>query len=201
MVIGLDNSESYNECFKSIMNRESPQCDICFLRPPFSEDEDDDQRWSDIQFRFSQASLKGLFVPKSIENTHRLSYVDIVKHTSPKANTNKTEDPISSIVPRKVSNASTVSTQAEEEWSDTFKESESNVTERIPKKLYQDDITSVNSEFSELACTTQQRRIRMENRKKEVEAKKHDIGLLAVVQCPSNEPDRSTNFFFHDLMI
>lgn len=199
MVIGLDNSESYNDCFKSIMNRESPQCDICLLRPPFSEDEEDDQRWSNIQFRFSQASLKGLFVPKSIENTHRLSYVDIVKHASPKAN--KLEDPISSIVPRKVSNASTVSTQADEEWSDSFKESESKVTQRIPKTLYHDDITSVNSEFSELACTTQQRKIRMESRKKEVQAKKHDIGLLAVVQCPSNEPDRSMNSLFHNLMI
>lgn len=125
MILGLDNSEAYNDFFSSVANRDSPHCEICLLRPPFPEVEEDDQRWMHPKFRFSQSSLKGLFVPKSSANRHRLSYVDIVKHASPKANANKTEDPISSIIPRKVSNASTISTQADEEWSDESKEFES----------------------------------------------------------------------------
>jgi hypothetical protein len=197
MVLGLDDSEAYDNYFKSMANRDFSRCEICLLRPPILEDEETGQRWNDLQYRFSQASFKGLFVPKSTANPHRLSYVDIVKHNSPKASTNQKDDS-TSIVPRKVSNASTVSTQADEEWFVESKESESTPSGRIPKSVYPDDITSVNSEFSELACTTQQRKIRIENRKKEIQAKKVDIGLLAIVPCPLDEPDRSkvSPFFF-----
>jgi hypothetical protein len=189
MVLALDSSETYDGCFKSIANRNTPPCEICLLRPPLSEENEDDQRWIDLKFRFSQASVNGLFVPKITATTHRLSYVDIVKHTSPKANALKDEDSLTP-APRKVSNASTISTQADEECSEEAKEQESKSLRSVSKH-YPDDMTSVESDFSELACTTKQRKIRMENRKKEIQAKKHDIGLLAVVHCPRDEPDRS----------
>lgn len=190
MILGLDSSEAYDDSFRSIANRESPPCEICLLRPPLSEENEDEQCWIDLQFRFSQASVKGLFVPKTTETTHRLSYVDIVKHTSPKAKAIKEEDSIIMSY-RKVSNASTISTQADEECSEEAKEQECKSLRSVSKPFYRDDMTSVESDFSELACTTKQRKSRMENRKKEIQAKKHDIGLLSVVHCPRDEPDRS----------
>ena len=190
MVLALDSSEAYDRCFKSIANRDSPPCEICLVRPPLSEEDEDEQRWIDLPLRFSQASVNGLFVPKTTATTHRLSYVDIVKHTSPKANVLNEEDSMT-LAPRKVSNASTISTQADEECSDEAKEQESKSPRSVSKPFCPDDMTSVESDFSELACTTKQRKIRMENRKKEIQAKKHDIGLLAVVHCPRDEPDRS----------
>ena len=95
------------------------------------------------------------------------------------------------LAPRKVSNASTVSTQADDEYSNEMKVPEPELFRSVSKQFYPDDIMSVKSDFSELACSTKQRKIRMENRKKEIQAKKLDIGLLAVVHCPRDEPDRS----------
>ena len=190
MVLGLGSSEAYDDCFKSITNRDPLPCKICLLRLSLAEEDEVDQRWIDLQFRFSQASVKGLFVPKTPAATHKLSFVDIVKHTSPRANTLKEEDSMT-LAPRKVSNASTVSTQADDEYSNEMKVPEPEFFRSVSKQFYPDDIMSVKSDFSELACSTKQRKIRMENRKKEIQAKKLDIGLLAVVHCPRDEPDRS----------
>jgi hypothetical protein len=138
--------------------------------------------------------VKGLFVPRTTATTQRLSYVDIVKHTSPKANAPKEEDSMA-FAPRKVSNASTISTQADEECSGEAKEQESKSLRNVSKHFYCDDMSCTESDFSGLACTTKQRKNKMENRKKDNhaknQAKKHDIGLLAVIHCPRDEPDRS----------
>ena len=189
MILGLENPEIYDDFFKS--NKNSQFCEICLLRSTLSGNDEDAQRRKESGF--TQASFKGLFVPKINPRTHRLSYVDIVKHTSPKRDATKTDD-LMVIAARKVSNASTISTQADEESLDDIKETESKVLQRMTKPSHQDDTNSLASDILELAYTTKQRKIRIESRKRELQSKKNDIGLLAVIPCPREEPDRSNIF-------
>ena len=192
MIFGLDDSDTYGSCLDAVANRDCAPCEICLLRSPGSEEEDNLHGMSP-NVSFLRATLTGLFVPNTIPSPHRTSYVDIVQR---RVSTNATEvktDDSSSPPPRKVSNASTVTTQADEEVSAIAQDTEHTTSYRARKTSYHDDLTTMNSDFSELACSTQRRKMRIESRKKEFEAKKHDIGLLAVIPCPREEPDRSTS--------
>lgn len=194
LLLGVDSIEAYYDSLKYTTSHDTTKPKICILRLPASENQDDNRGLAPGS-AFSEYLIKGLFVPKDRTDQHRLSYVDIVqrqaKATSHEANS-------VALVPfgtRKISNASTVSTQAEDEWLTRTKGSERKVSCNPPKTSNQDDFMSINSDFSELACTTKQRKIRMDNRKKEVQAVKHDNGLLAQIPCPTEEPDRSGSRF------
>lgn len=192
MILGLDDSDTYGSCLDAVANRDYPPCELCLLRSPDSDEEEDDLHWIFLNFSFMRATLSGLFVPKFVAGPQRISYVDIVqRRVSTNATEVKTEDS-SSLPPRKVSNASTVTTQADEEVSATAQDTERTTSYGARKTSYHDDLTTMDSDFSELACSTQRRKMRIEGRKKEFEAKKNDIGLLAVIPCPRDEPDRST---------
>jgi len=200
MILGLDESDTYGSCLDAVATRDYPPCEICLLRAPDSEEEEDDLHWNFINFSFLRATLTGLFVPKFVPSPHRITYVDIVqRHVSSNVAEVKTEDSLP-LPPRKVSNASTVTTQADEEISAIAPDLERATSYGARKTSHHDDLTTMNSDFLELACSTQRRKMRIESRKKEFEAKKHDIGLLAVIPCPRDEPDRSTSPAFRELM-
>jgi hypothetical protein len=190
MILGLENTEAYNECLDAILNRDSPPCQVCLLRPP-SVCTGDDQHDTDLTFPFPRASIGGLFASSAMINPHRLSYVDIVqKNVTTNSHSERKEEQCPTFATRKVSNASTISTQADEGWPDT-KGWESTSFREVSKQGSREDLTSMISDFSELSCTTRQRKSRMASSKKDVQGKKHENGLLAVAQCPREEPDKS----------
>jgi hypothetical protein len=193
MILGLGDPDEYKSTLKPVLDRGSSTLDICLLRPPISDDDEDNPFEFDLKIPFSESSLNGLFVPKSKTSPNRLSYVDIVqKRVTSTGNEIKMEPPLSpTIGSRKVSNASSISTQAEDDWGSNIKEGEPEDAEDKHGIPYQEDLTSLDSDFSELACTTRQRKLRMDGRRKEMQAKKYENGLLAAVPCPSEEPDRS----------
>jgi len=142
-----------------------------------------------VNDRFDYLTFNELFVPRSKTTSSRLSYVDIVQKPSA-AVPEKSQKPIvfPSLGTRKVSNASTVSTQAEDDW----------CIPAAPKETAEilctsaEDFASVVSDCSvDLSYSTSKRKKRMESRRKEILTKKLDIGLLATVKCPREEPDRS----------
>jgi hypothetical protein len=189
MILGLDDLEMFGTCLDAVANRHDPPCEICAIRLP--GDEETEVLGISSNFNFLRATVTGLFVPKTIPSPRRISYVDIVqRRVSADEVEVKTEDS-SPLPPRKVSNASTATTQAEEEISGSAPDTELATSYKAPKQSYHDDLTTTKSEFTELACTTQRRKMRIESRKKEIEAKKYDIGLLAVISCPREEPERS----------
>ena len=191
IIIGLDESDTSESRLDAVVNRDDHPYEICLLRLPGSE-EDDDLHKMPRNLSVLKATWTGLFVPKTTPSPQRISYVDIVQRRgSTNATEVKTEDS-SSLPPRKVSNASTVTTQADEEVSAIAQDTERTTSYTTRKTSYHDDLTTMDSDFTELACSTQRRKMRIESRKKEFEAKKHDIGLLAVIPCPRDEPDRST---------
>jgi hypothetical protein len=194
-MLGVDNPDAYSDRLMSAAKREAPSCDIGLIRPPVSDDEEEHQNCSNFILQFQQVSLEGLFV-KSGDIPHRSTYVDVVqKHAQPVqplALERKPEtSPYPTVGTRKVSNASTVSTQAEElpDWSYPYESFEH-------EWPWDGDMASVGSEWetSELTMSTKERKIRMESRKKDAKAKKSEFGLLAVVPCPREEPDRSTPY-------
>jgi len=91
---------------------------------------------------------------------------------------------------RKVSVASTASTQADDERSYNTKDS-------VRKGSYQSKTlfhhTFLSSDISELSCGSEQRKVGIENSKQEMQAKSYDNGLLAIVPCPREAPERSTS--------
>jgi len=188
MLLGLDDLDAYGTCLDAVANRGDQPCEVCVIRLP--GDKENDLHGISSNLNFLRATLTGLFVPKSIPSPSRISYVDIVqRRVSANDVEVKTED-LSPAPPRKVSNASTATTQAEEEVSTSAPDIEP-TSYKASKASCHDHHTTRNSEFSELACTTQRRKMRIEGRKKEIDAKKHDVGLLAVIPCPRDEPDRS----------
>ena len=195
MILGLDDSETYRECLDVTAKHDYPPCEFCILRSPGSDEQQADLQWGSLNLRFSRAALKGLFVPETVPSPQKSSYVDIVqRRISTHGIEVKTEDFLPT-PPRKVSNASTISTQAEEEVYTAAQETEPTTSLKVLDAMYYDNLAAVKREFSDLACSTQQRKLRIESRKMEIEAKKIDVGLLAVIPCPREKPDRSTTSF------
>jgi hypothetical protein len=192
IIVGLDTIESENEFLSTLSLDDLGNSEICLLEPPTSDDTEDFEPLN-IIIPFTTASLTGLFVPKTPSTSHKLSYVDIVKYTSPKRNTESGETGTASA--RKVSNASTVSTQADDELSNATKDYELKPASGNSKPFFDEDASNLESELSELSCTLRQRKVRMESRRKESQSKKPDNGLFAVVPCPKEEPDRSISSF------
>lgn len=190
IVLGLESTESENEFLNALSKEELGISEICLLKPPASDDMEDIEPIA-LNIPFTIASLKGLFVPKIPNPCHKLSYVDIVKYGSPPRNAGAGET--GTVIGRKVSNASTVSTQADEELSNDTNELKP--TSGDSKALFDENTSNLESDYSELSCTLRQRKLRMETRRKESQSKKHDNGLLAVVPCPKEEPDRSISLF------
>jgi hypothetical protein len=188
--------DPYTDSLMSVAKLESASCEICILRIPEVAEEDDQNDDSGLLSQFPQASFGGLFVQYD-KNQHRQTYVDVVqKHVQPTVSERKPElSPYHNLGARKVSNASTVSTQADDEWWPDVQEPErQRVLGTASKENYHaDDNTSVVSDWetSDLSWSTKERRTRMETRKKDIKGKKSEIGLLAVVPCPREEPDRS----------
>jgi hypothetical protein len=192
MVLGLDINEGESELLNAVSQEDLGSSEIYLLTPPTSDDKEDFLSMN-LSIPFTTASLRGLFVPKSPATSHKLSYVDIVKHTSPKRNAESGES--GTLVPRKVSNASTVSTQADDEISNDTKDYDLKPAPEDSKAFFDENTSNLDSDFSELSCTLRQRKLRMETRRKEGRPKKHDNGLLAIVPCPKEEPDRSISHF------
>jgi len=192
MVLGLDAIELENEFLHALSEEHLGRTKICLLNHPASDDTQNIQPLS-LNIPYTTASLKGLFVPKTLSASHKRSYVDIVKYTSPKrtAGCGEAENAIG----RKVSNASTVSTQADDEVSNNTKDYDLKPASRVSRTFFDENTSNLDSDFSELSCTLRQRKLRMETRRKENQSKKHDNELLAMVQCPNEEPDRSITRF------
>jgi hypothetical protein len=192
VVLGIENPEAYYHTLMSIEKREAPSCGVCLILPPVAPSEIDD---ISTNSQFPQANFDDIFV-KCCKVSHRPSYVDVVqKHVPPSALDSKPEpSPLPIMGARKVSDASTVSTAADDEWYPDVQELERESIPRTSRSYYFDDQPSVSSDWetSELSCTTKERRLRMESRRKDVKSKKSEIGLLAVTPCPEEEPDRST---------
>lgn len=175
------------------MSRDGSSDGICLIRQPSSDDDANDQCVDSLNTQFEQISFDRLFVPRSKSNVNRLSYVDIVQKPST-GPPEKNEKPIvfPSLGSRKVSNASTVSTQAEDEWCTPVEEAQPKEVRKTLTNTSPEDLTSLISDYSsDLSYSTSKRKRRMESRRKEILAKKLDIGLLATIPCPREEPDRS----------
>lgn len=188
IIVGLDTIDSENEFLSTLSLDDLGNSEICLLKPPTSDDTEDFEPLNLI-IPFTTASLTGLFVPKTPSTSHKLSYVDIVKYTSPKRNTESGDTGTGSA--RKVSNASTVSTQADDELSNATKDYELKPTSGNSKPFFDEVTSNLESDFSELSSTLRQRKVRMEGRRKDSQPKKPDNGLFAIVPCPKEEPDRS----------
>ena len=188
MIIGLDSTGSENEFLSTLSLDDLGNSEIYLLKPPTSDDTEDFEPLN-LTIPYTTASLSGLFVPKTPRTSHKLSYVDIVKYTSPKRNTESGETGTGSA--RKVSNASTVSTQADDELSNATKDYELKPASGTSKPFFEEATSNLESELSKLSCTLRQRKVRMDTRRKDSHSKKTDNGLFAVVQCPKEEPDRS----------
>lgn len=182
-ILGIDSPDTYKASLETISNRDTSPSRICLIRHSASDDGANDQ---EVGCQFQKISFDGLFVPRTKTNCSRLSYVDIVQKfsTSPP---DQSEKPIL-FGARKVSNASTISTQAEDDRCvPQPKENDTSLKSTSPE-----DLASVISDYSsDLSYSTSKRKKRMESRRKEILAKKLDIGLLATVPCPREEPDRS----------
>jgi len=192
MILGLDASESENEFLNGLSEEDLGRTKICLLNRPGSHDTEDTQPLS-LNIPYTTASFKGLFVPKTLNASHKLSYVDIVKYTSPKRTAESGE--AENTIGRKVSNASTVSTQADDELSNNTKDHDLKPVSRVSRTFFDENTSNPDPDFSELSCTLRQRKLRMDTRRKESQSKKHDNELLAIVQCPKEEPDRSISRF------
>lgn len=192
IVLGLDNNESETDFLNSLSQEDLGSSEICLLRSPSSDDTEDFPSTS-LRIPFTTASLRGLFIPKTPTTCHKLSYVDIVKYTSPRRNAEAGET--GTIIGRKVSNSGTMSTQADDELSNDTKDYDLKPASSNSKALFDENTSNLESDFSELSCTLRQRKLRMGPRRKESQSKKHDNGLLAIVPCPKEEPDRSSSRF------
>jgi hypothetical protein len=186
-LLGIDSTDTYKASLEAITTRSNPPCGLCLIR--LSSDDANDQGVDSFNDQFDQLAFDGLFVPRDKTTSSRLSYVDIVQKPSA-AIPEKLQKPIvfPSLGARKVSNASTVSTQAEDDWCvpAVSKETDENLCTNA------EDFASVVSDYSvDLSYSTSKRKKRMESRRKEILTKKFDIGLLATVKCPREEPDRS----------
>jgi hypothetical protein len=193
-ILGIDNADTYKTLLEHISSRVNPACGVCLIRHSVAEEDLNDQEVDCFSNQFEQISFDGLFVPKSKTNSSRLSYVDIVQKL-PTVAPEKIEKPI--VFPllgtRKVSSASTISTQAEDDWCIPVEDSQPKQSDAMSSKnTSPEDLTSVISDYSsDLSYSTSKRKKRMEGRRKEILAKKLDIGLLATLPCPREEPDRS----------
>ena len=192
MVLGLAITESENEFLNGLSEENLHRTKLCLLKRPGSDDSEAFQA-TNLKIPYTTVSLKGLFVPKTLNTSHKLSYVDIVKYTSPKRTAESRE--VGNAMGRKVSNASTVSTQADDEISNDTKDYDLKPAYRVSKAFLEQNTSNLDSDFSELSCTLRRRKVRMETRRKESQSNKHDNGLLAIVPCPKEEPDRSISPF------
>jgi hypothetical protein len=207
MILGLGDPVAFKDCLMSLANREPTACQICLLRLPLAETTAlrDPSSTINLNAKVETIAFQGLFVPLNTNSGNTLSYVDVVQKLSPKNAPDEKKKKQAVLAPtamRKVSNASTVSTQAEDEWtygcsSWDHDPSEQHlhlrVNEKTQKHRSQADFEGPDPDFfgSELSQSTTKRKTRMDGRRKDSLAKKIDIGLLATMPCPREEPDRS----------
>lgn len=194
----MEDPLAFGDFFRSLPNRGTIPCEINFLDLPLAENIRDGRN-DKVDDNSAHSTFQGLFVPQKANTETALSYVDVVqKPSQTTAPEKKTEpSPFKPTGIRKVSNASTVSTKADEEWRgspwDSDKDLEIRVSEKRIKHTSHGDFETLDPDFlhSELSHSTTKRKNRIEGRRKDGLAKKIDIGLLATVPCPREEPDRS----------
>jgi hypothetical protein len=196
-ILGLDHPDSYEASLEALRSRTDTFGGVYLIRQSPLAGDSTDQEVDCLSSQFEQISLEGVFVSRSRTNSNRLSYVDIVQKP-PTGAGGKVEKSVvfPSLGTRKVSNASTVSTQAEDDWCIPVEETKprpsDNMFDNILKNRSPEDLGSVISDYSsDLSHSTSKRKKRMDGRRKDTLAKKLDIGLLATIPCPSEEPDRS----------
>jgi len=180
----------YGDCLEWISKHGSQK--IYFLSPPGESSNDQDLREMKADIPISQIRIDEIFVDKAATSQPKHSYVYIVQKHGSDA---RTQSRVSATVGiRKVSNtsASSISTIADD---DPVPHESHSLKRKPPTKISpNDDLASFDSSFSDLACTTAERKLRIENRKKEIQSKWQDSGLLAIVPCPKEEPDRRISF-------
>src|SRR6202035_2883397 len=124
-----------------------------------------------LNAKVEQIAFQGLFVPPNTNSGNILSYVDVVQKVSPKNSSEEKKTKRTVLAPtgiRKVSNASTVSTQAEDEWTyecsqwdDDPSEQHLHLTvnEKKQNHVSQADFEGTDSDFfvSELSHSTTKR--------------------------------------------
>jgi hypothetical protein len=207
MLLGLGDPVAFKDCLVSLANRGPTACEICLLHLPLAETTALNHPSSTVNLnaKVEQIAFQGIFVPPNTNSGNTLSYVDVVQKVSPKNSSEEKKTKRTVLAPtgiRKVSNASTVSTQAEDEWTyecsawdDDPSEQHLHLTVNEKKQNHasQADFEGTDPDFfvSELSHSTTKRKTRMDGRKKDSLAKKIDIGLLATMPCPREEPDRS----------
>jgi hypothetical protein len=175
----------------SVFKDRTPNVDLCLLRPPHDDDGAQTRVVPVLQVPYSQATLRGLFVPK-MSSSPTNSYVDIARRRASSPSSDLKKGGTSSHGPRKVSNASTATTQADPETIFSGKE-DADLGSRESQQPSHDSC-SLGSDSSDLTLTTSQRKLRMEARKKDIKAKTHEDGLRAIITCPKEEPERSIPF-------
>jgi hypothetical protein len=199
VLLGVDNPDAYSDCLIASTTRDAPSCQVCLIDSPNLLENDGLPSQCGPLSPYGQASLQGIFA-KGSTIAQKPLYVDVVHNHGPspevKNNSEPSVFPILGPTARKASNASSVSTQADDVFIVEDDEHVELYRFHGNSRSYGDVDGSVVSDWetSELSYTTKERRMRMESRRKvaEIKSKKEsDTGLLAVVSCPCGEPDRS----------
>jgi hypothetical protein len=183
LILGVQ-PHKFMEFVKSALLKQSKTRHVIFLGRPGTQEAGDQfpnefgHRIRNISVRrvfsapFSAPSPPPILAPNDSRGRESRSYVEIVQNNVsafvPEGNGDMARAPPMDL--RKVSGSSTGSSQP-------------------------DEITNLEGGLSDLSLTTRRRQSRMENRRREKarnSENKRDNGLLAVIPCPTEEPDKST---------
>jgi len=185
LILGVENPFEYGDCFEWISKHGYQK--VYFLSATGESSNPQDLREMNLNIPFCQIRIDEIFADKATTIQPKHSYVYIVQKNVSEASS---QSPLTTTIGvRKVSNtsASSISTIAEDDPALQGSLSKKKPSSKLSPN---DDLTSLDSTFSELACTTSERKLRIENRKKDIQSKWQDNGLLAIVPCPKEEPDR-----------